>query len=94
MKFISRARSNISKSFCGPTAWILLMLLAAIHVIALWDRWEKSYLIGSLILAATVPCLIAGYFASEAANASALRWGFAIVVSAHFRGDLVQRAIV
>jgi hypothetical protein len=73
------------QDYCGPTAWILLTLLAMNVVVALWDRWEKSHLLCALVLAASVPCLIAGRFAGEAANASALRWGLAttfVIVSA------------
>jgi hypothetical protein len=73
------------QNYCGPTAWILLSLLALNVVVALWDRWEKSHLIYALILAASVACLIAGRFAADAANASASRWGLAatfVIVSA------------
>ncbi len=84
------------QSYCGPTAWILLILLAAVNATSLWDRWEKSRLLCSVILAASVPCLVAGRFSTDAANASALRWGLAttflfISAAIWFRGQLYKR---
>jgi hypothetical protein len=70
--------SNLA-DYCGPTAWIFMGILAATHVLALANRWDRSHLIGSIILATSVPCLVAGYFSNQAANASALRWGFAVM---------------
>jgi len=60
-------------------AWILLAVMAAVMVLTLWYRWRISML-SSLLLAATIPCLIAGQFAAptQQAVASALRWGSAV----------------
>jgi hypothetical protein len=67
------------QDFCGPTAWLFFIFLAAIHVVALWDRWEKSHLAGSMLIATALPMLVSSYYAQQAANASAMRWGFAII---------------
>jgi hypothetical protein len=62
----------------GPAAWLLVGLLTLVMIVALWDRWEMGELVSSLLLAATVPWLIAGQFASQWATASALRWSLAV----------------
>jgi hypothetical protein len=61
----------------GPTAWLLLCVLAVVWIAAMWDRWGIAELVGSFLLAATAPCLLAGAFADSVAVASALRWGLA-----------------
>ncbi|MFZ1933529.1 MAG: hypothetical protein WCB27_16400 [Thermoguttaceae bacterium] len=69
----------------GGGAWLLLGVLAAMLLVAIWQRWRNAELVGSLLLAATVPCLIAGCFTGDVAAAAALRWGLAccfLVVSA------------
>ena len=62
----------------GPTAWILLGVLAVMLVATLWERWRTAELVAVLLVAATLPCLIAGRFAPDLAVASALRWALAI----------------
>ena len=62
----------------GPTAWILLGVLAVMLVATLWERWRTAELVAVLLLAATLPCLIAGRFATDLAVASASRWTLAI----------------
>ncbi len=62
----------------GPGAWLLLAVLAAMLIVALWDRWGRAELVSSLLLAAAVPCLLAGRFVGDSAVGSALRWGLAI----------------
>ncbi|MHB9046607.1 MAG: hypothetical protein ACYC35_11755, partial [Pirellulales bacterium] len=62
----------------GPGAWMLLALLAAGLASGVWSRWEDGEMLGGLMLAATLPLLIAGRFAPELATASAARWGLAI----------------
>jgi len=63
----------------GPNAWILLAVLAAAMIVALWEHWGREELIGTLLLAAVLACLIAGQFAGSLAVASAARWGLAAV---------------
>jgi len=62
----------------GPTAWLLVAVLAAALLVGLWHRWREDGLAAGLLLAATVPCLVAGPFAVQQATASALRWGLAV----------------
>ena len=62
----------------GPIAWILLGVLAAVLIAALWERWRTAELVGSLLLAASTACFVAGRFASQLAVGSALRWGLAL----------------
>ncbi len=62
----------------GPTAWLLVGVLAAALLVGLWHRWREDELAAGLLLAATVPCLVAGPFAAQQATASALRWGLAV----------------
>ena len=62
----------------GPTAWVLLGVMAVMLVATLWERWRTAELAAVLLAAATLPCLIAGRFAPDLAVASALRWGLAI----------------
>jgi len=73
-----RAAAGSQLEAFGPTAWILVGVLASSLVVALWHRWRKDELASSLLVAATVPCLVAGQFAGEQATASALRWGLGI----------------
>ena len=47
-------------------------------VATLWERWRTAELVAVLLLAATLPCLIAGRFATDLAVASASRWTLAI----------------
>ncbi len=60
-----------------PGAWILLVVLAAVLTLSLWERGRTSVVLGLTLLALTVPVLGAGPFADELATASALRWGLA-----------------
>jgi len=62
----------------GPTAWVLVGVLALTMAVALWHRWRRAELASALLVAATVPYLLAGPFAAEGAAASALRWWLAI----------------
>ena len=74
---------------CGDGAWLLLGVSTAVLLAALWQRWRSAELVSSLLLAATVPCLVAGRFAGDVAVAPALRWGLAcclLVVSAALWG--------
>ena len=62
----------------GPTAWILLAVLAVMLIATLWERWTAAELVAVLLAAATLPCLIAGRWATQLATASALRWGLGV----------------
>ncbi|MHC4398682.1 MAG: hypothetical protein ACYTG0_03285, partial [Planctomycetota bacterium] len=64
----------------GPTAWLLLAVLGVGLVTALWHRWREAELTSGLLAAATVPVLVAGWFASDWAVASAARWGLAVAL--------------
>ncbi|MEE8450865.1 MAG: hypothetical protein V3R99_03090 [Thermoguttaceae bacterium] len=55
-------------------AWLLLLISGAALAVTLWNRWRDGELTSCLLLAAVVPCLIAGRFAPDLAVASALRW--------------------
>jgi hypothetical protein len=55
-------------------AWILMAVLALAMVLALWERRPYEALLGLVILAITVPVLIALAFVGETAGASAWRW--------------------
>ncbi len=65
-------------SACGGPAWVLLGILTSVLIASLWDRWRYSELQISLILALTVPVLIANRFVNDLAVASAARWALAI----------------
>jgi hypothetical protein len=62
----------------GPRAWVLLGVLAAVLLIGLWERRQREGVLGLMVLAMTVPVLVAGEFDTELAGASALRWGLAL----------------
>ena len=86
---VSAGFRQTQQMICGGGAWLLLGVLAAMLIAALWQRWRNAELVSSLLLAATVPCLVAGRFAGDLAVASALRWGLAgcfLVVSAAIWG--------
>ena len=63
----------LSSTF-GPTAWVLLGVLVLLFIITLWEHWRTAELISTLLLAATLPSLIAGQFTADLAVASAARW--------------------
>ncbi len=74
----------VSHAF-GPAAWILAGVLAVTLFAALWDAWREEDLVTTLLMAATIPGLIAGRFATNSqlgapAAASALRWGLSIAM--------------
>ena len=78
---------------CGLAGWLSVGLLTAMLIASLWSRWGKAELLGSLLVATTFGCLIAGRFAVNTDTASALRWTLAacfVVCSAAFwqRGRL------
>jgi hypothetical protein len=63
----------------GPAAWLLLGALAVVLTLTLWERrdyWEHlDGVFGLVLLAVTIPVLLAGWFAEERASGAALRWG-------------------
>lgn len=61
----------------GPGAWWLAGALAVGALAAAWHRLGNVELAGLLLVALSVPCLVAGRFASDLAVASALRWALA-----------------
>jgi hypothetical protein len=63
---------------CGPAAFLLLAALAAVLTVALWERRRAHAAIYLLVVALTLPILIAGPFETELTTASALRWGLAL----------------
>ena len=69
---------HLQQAAFGGGAWLLIGILAAMLTATLWDRWRRAELTSALLLAATLPCLIAGRFAGDLAVASALRWGVAV----------------
>jgi hypothetical protein len=62
----------------GAGAWTLLAVLAVTLILACWDRFTSNLTAGLVVLAISVPILIAGPFTPQLAVASALRWGLAI----------------
>lgn len=61
----------------GVGAWGLLALLTVAQVVAFCDRWGRAELRRSVLLALTVPVLVAAAYGGDRATASALRWGLA-----------------
>ena len=59
----------------GTGAWVLLGVLAATLTAGLWDRGPAPAVLGLLVLAVTLPVLLAGPHTADLATASALRWG-------------------
>ncbi|MDY0166766.1 MAG: hypothetical protein RBS80_09500 [Thermoguttaceae bacterium] len=55
-------------------AWLVVALLSAGLLIELWQRWGRAELLSALVLAGTVPWLLAGRALDHVAVASALRW--------------------
>ena len=65
-------------SVCGASAWLLLGVLSLVVLASLWHRWRSAELQISLILAVTVPVLVAERFVNQLAVASAARWTLAL----------------
>ncbi|NQT38680.1 MAG: hypothetical protein HQ581_14380, partial [Planctomycetes bacterium] len=68
-------------------AWLLLAVSSSGLIVALWQRAGTGEMVNGLLLAAVVPCLVAGRFAPDLATATALRWGLAmgyLIVSVAF----------
>jgi hypothetical protein len=61
----------------GTGAWIVVGTLAAVLTAGLWERGTSLVLPGLIVLAVTIPVLVAGLFVPDLAAASALRWGLA-----------------
>jgi len=81
----------------GRGGWILFGVLAAVLIVALWERWRKAELVSTLLLAVTVACLLAVQSVGSLAVASALRWwlaaGFAVCsLPVWGRGELLNRS--
>ena len=58
----------------GPTAWLLVGVLAVTLVAALWHRWREAEMLSSLMAAATVAHLAAGQFVADRAAVTAASW--------------------
>ncbi len=76
--------ADLGRAF-GPGGWLLLELLAAGLVAALWTADDDepngdALLLGGALLGVCVPVAWAGTFAGQFAAASALRWGLAAAV--------------
>ncbi|MHC4177289.1 MAG: hypothetical protein ACYSWU_07275, partial [Planctomycetota bacterium] len=76
---VQQGASSVPDAASGLGAWMVLGVMAAVLIATLWYRWRIS-MVSSLLLAATIPCLIAGQgrFVDNQAVASALRWGSAV----------------
>ena len=61
----------------GPCAWWLAGLSAVALALSLWHGYGRAELVGSLLVAATVPCLIGGGLGANLVTASVLRWATA-----------------
>lgn len=71
------ATLSLQHAAVGGGAWMVLAVMAAVMAATLWYRWRIS-MTSSLLLAATVPGLIAGGLGTHHQSvASALRWGSA-----------------
>jgi len=72
----------VQVSAVGGCAWTLLGVLTLVLVAALWECWGRAELEICLLLAVSVPVLIADRFAGDLAVASAARWTLAIAFAA------------
>jgi hypothetical protein len=61
----------------GPGAWVVLGILTVVLLTSLWDRCSEPTIFGAVLLAISVPVLVAGPFANVHATAIAWRWGLA-----------------
>ena len=71
----------------GPTAWLALGVLAVLLLATLWERWELAEMVSLLLVAAAVPCLVAGQFAQPGRCL-----GLAVGLGDHFHA-LVDRRL-
>jgi hypothetical protein len=70
-------RAVVPAAFDG-SAWMLLAVLAAVFLAALWERWREAELAAIILLVAVAAGLTASRFAADLAVASALRWSLAL----------------
>jgi hypothetical protein len=61
----------------GPWAWGLAGLAGLGVLVSLWHGWRWPELAGALLVAGTVPLLVAGGLGGNLVTASLLRWGLA-----------------
>jgi hypothetical protein len=66
----------------GAGAWVLLATLALTVGMRSWEGQPAGTGLGAVVLAVTMPVLVAGRFGSELATASALRWGLTLTLLA------------
>ncbi len=73
------APTGVDTAAFGVGALLVLGVMTAVMLVTLWYRWRVS-MTSSLLLAATIPCLIAGHgnIIADQAVASMLRWGSAL----------------
>jgi hypothetical protein len=67
---------------CVVEGWTLLGTLAVALLVPLWTGWRRAHLLAAVLLAATVPWLVADHFQSQGAAASGLRWSLGVVLLA------------
>jgi hypothetical protein len=60
-----------------PRAWGLFIVLAAAVLLALWEKRQAEAPLELVLLALTVPALVAIRYADDLVTASVLRWGLA-----------------
>jgi hypothetical protein len=73
-----RVPDSLSAHAFGGGAWALLALLAAVLIAGLWERLAWTAVLGMVVVALSVPVLIAGPFEANYAAPLALRWGLGV----------------
>jgi hypothetical protein len=63
---------------CSPSAWVVLIIVAAALAVALLEEMSVAGIYGLVWLSLAIPLLVAGPFAATNATASALRWTIAV----------------
>lgn len=73
---------TVSPHAFGSGAWLLLAMLAGVLGVGLWERRAAACVVGTTLLALTMPVLVAGNFTSANASGLALRWGLGLTLVA------------
>lgn len=63
-----------------PLAWTTILLLASGFVVRMWEKLDVNSLAGMAIVLTAIPVVAASAWAGEVAAASALRWGYMLLL--------------